>query len=113
MTPLVSQRIRFSGREADRLEELEAGDAGGAGAVADELGGLDVAAGQIERIQQAGGGDDGGAVLVVVENRNVHQVAQALLDHEAFRRLDVFEIDAAPACAEELTQLMISSGSSE
>ena len=34
-------------READRLEQLEAGDAGGAGAVADELGVFDVAAGQI------------------------------------------------------------------
>ena len=35
------------GREADRLEQFEAGDAGGAGAVADELGRLDVAAGEI------------------------------------------------------------------
>ena len=41
------------------------------------------------------GGDDGGAVLVVVEDRNVHQLAQALLDDEAFRRLDVLEVDAA------------------
>ena len=90
------------GREADRLEQFEAGDAGGAGAVADELGGLDVAPGQIQRIDQAGGGDDGGAVLVVMENRNIHQFAQALLDDEAFRRLDVFQIDAAPAGAEKL-----------
>ena len=100
MTPLVSHRIRFSGREADRLEQFEAGDAGGAGAVADELGVFDVAAGQVERVDQAGGGDDGGAVLVVMEDRDVHQFAQALLDDEAFRRLDVFEIDAAPAGAE-------------
>ena len=98
----MSQRIRFSGREADRLEQFEAGDAGGAGAVADELGVLDVAAGQIERVDQAGGGDDRGAVLVVVEDRNVEQFAQALLDDEALRRLDVFEVDAAPAGAEQL-----------
>ena len=51
-------------------------------------------------VDEAGGGDDRGAVLVVVEDRDVHQLAQALLDDEAFRRLDVFEIDAAEAGAE-------------
>ena len=86
--------------EADRLEQFEAGDAGGARAVADELGRGDFAAGEIERIQQAGGGDDGGAVLVVMENRDVEQFAQALLDDETLRRLDVLEVDAAPAGAE-------------
>ena len=90
------------GREADRLEQLEAGDAGGAGAVADELGVFDVAAGEVERVDQAGGGDDRGAVLVVVEHRDVEQLAQPLLDDEALRRLDVLEVDAAPALAEEL-----------
>ena len=43
------------------------------------------AAGQVERVDQAGGGDDRGAVLVVVEDRDVHQLAQALLDDEAAR----------------------------
>ena len=88
------------GGEADRLEQFEAGDAGGAGAVADQLGRLDVAAGEVERVDQAGGRDDGGAVLIVMEYRNVEQLAQPLLDDEAFRRLDVLEIDAAPALAE-------------
>ena len=83
------------------LSKFEAGNAGRARAVADDLGRLDVAAGQIERIEQAGGGDDRGAVLVVMENGDVHQFAQALLDDEALGRLDVFEIDAAPAGAEE------------
>ncbi len=90
------------GREADRLEQFEAGDAGRAGAVADELGGLDVAAGEIERVDQAGGRDDRGAVLVVMEHRDVEQFPQPLLDDEALRRLDVLEIDAAPALAEQL-----------
>ena len=48
-----------------------------------------------QRVDQAGGGDDGGAVLVVVEDRDVHQFAQPLLDDEAVGRLDVLEIDAA------------------
>ena len=60
----------------------------------------DVAAGEIERIEQAGGGDDSRAVLVVMEHRDVEQLAQLLLDDETLRRLDVFEIDAAPAGAE-------------
>ena len=90
------------GREADRLEQFEAGDAGGAGAVADQPGRLDVASGEIERIEQARGGDDRGAVLIVVEHRDVEQLAQPLLDDEALRRLDVLEIDAAPALAEQL-----------
>ena len=102
MTPLVSHRIRLLGRKADRLEQFEAGDAGGAGAVAHQLGVLDVAPGQIERVDQAGGRDDRGAVLVVMEDRDVHQFAQALLDDEALGRLDVFQIDAAPAGAEQL-----------
>ena len=84
------------------LEKFQAGDAGGAGAVAHELGRLDVAAGEVERVDQAGRGDDRGAVLVVVEDGNIKQLAQLLLDDEAFRRLDVLEIDAAPALAEQL-----------
>ena len=90
--------------EADGFEQLQAGDAGGAGAVADELGVLDLAAGQVERIEQAGGRDDRGAVLVVMEHRDVEQFAQPLLDDEALRRLDVLEVDAAPAGAEQLAR---------
>src|SRR5690606_18646818 len=53
-----------------------------------------VAARQVQCIDQAGGGDDRGAVLIVVEDGNVHELAQAALDDEAVRRLDVLEIDA-------------------
>ena len=96
--------------EADRLDEIEAGDAGRAGAVADEPRGLDVAAGQLQGVDHAGGGDDRRAVLVVMEHRNVHQLAQPLLDDEAFRRLDVLEIDAAERRPEIAHALMNSSG---
>ncbi len=90
------------GGEADRLEQLEAGDAGGARAVAHQFGRLDVAPGEIERIDQAGRRNDGGAVLVVMKHRNIEQFPQLLLDDEAFRRLDVLQVDAAPALAEQL-----------
>ena len=81
--------------EAERLQELDRGDARRAGAVDDELRRLDVAAGEMERVDEAGRGDDRRAVLVVMEDGDVHQLAQALLDDEALRRLDVLEVDAA------------------
>src|SRR5690606_36538768 len=74
--------------------------AGRARAVAYQLRRLHVAAGDLQRVDQPGGGDDGGAVLVVVEDGNVHQLAQPLLDDEAFRCLDVLQVDAAGGRAE-------------
>jgi hypothetical protein len=69
--PLGVAQDQVFGREADRLEQFQAGDAGGAGAIADEPRGLDVALGDVERVEEAGGRDDGGAMLVVVEHRDV------------------------------------------
>ena len=90
----------FGCRPSD-FQQLRAGDAARARAVDHQPGLLDVAAGEVQRIDQAGRRDDRGAVLVVVEHRDVEQLAQPLLDDEALRRLDVFEVDAAPALAEE------------
>ena len=87
-------------RQAERLEQVHAGDAGGARAVHHHAAVPDAPAGQVERVDEAGGRDDRGAVLVVVEDRDVEQFAQALLDDEAFRRLDVLQVDAAEALAE-------------
>ena len=50
---------------------------------------------QHQPVADGGGADDGGAVLIVMEDRNLHALAQLLLDDEAFGRLDVFQIDAA------------------
>jgi hypothetical protein len=87
--------------EAQRLDQLQAGDAGRARAVADELRVLDRHARDVKRVQDAGRNDDGGAVLIVMEHRDVHDLAQPLLDHEAFRGLDVLQIDAAERRAEQ------------
>ena len=46
-------------------------------------------------VEQAGGDDDRRAVLVVVKHWDVQKLAKLLLDREAFRCLDVFEVDAA------------------
>ena len=39
-------------------------------------------------------------MLVIMEDGNIHQLAQALLDDKALGRLDVFEVDAAEGGAE-------------
>ncbi len=86
--------------EAHRLDEFNAGDARRTRAIADEFRRLHVAARQVKRVDETGGGDDRRTVLVVVKHRDVHQFAQALLDDETVRRLDVFQIDAAERRAE-------------
>jgi hypothetical protein len=88
--------------EADGAQQLKASDAGRAGAIANDFSVFDFAARQFQRVDQAGGSDNCGAVLVVMEHRNVEQLTQLLLDNETLRRLDVFEVDAAPALAQEL-----------
>ena len=59
------------------------------------------APGQVEGVDQRRRRDNRRPVLVVVEDRNVQAFAQALLDDETLRRLDVLEVDPAPALAEE------------
>ena len=84
-------------RHPHRLDQLGAGDRRGAGAVHHHLDVLQLAAGEVAGVDQAGGADDRGAVLVVVHDRDVHPLAQGLLDDEAFGRGDVLEVDAAEA----------------
>ncbi|MCO5556195.1 hypothetical protein L7F22_009739 [Adiantum nelumboides] len=55
-----------------------------------------------QRVAQGAEDDDGGAVLVVVEDRDVEQLAQPALDLEAARRGDVLEVDAAVAGGDHL-----------
>ena len=90
----VGQRHVFR-RQAHRHQQVDAGDRGGTRA-----GGNEAYVGQLlvlqnERVAHRGGHRDGGAVLVVMEHRNAHARAQALFDDEAFRRLDVFQVDGA------------------
>src|SRR5690606_35074344 len=54
----------------------------------------DFLANHFQAIQESGCHADGRAMLVVVEDGNVHAFPQGALDVEAFRRLDVFEVNA-------------------
>jgi hypothetical protein len=76
-------------------EQAHAGQAGGAGAEADQLDFVQLLALHFERVEQAGAHDHGSAVLVVVKDGDVQARLQRFLDLEAVRRGDVFQVDAA------------------
>ena len=82
-------------RQAHRHQQVHASDGGGTGARRDQAHVGEVLLLQHQRVAHGGGDRDGGAVLVVVEDGDLHPFAQASLDDEAFRRLDVFEVDGA------------------
>ena len=56
---------------------------------------VDLLANDLQAVEHGGTGNDRGAVLVIVEDRNVHPRLELLLDVEALRRLDIFEVDTA------------------
>ena len=72
-----------------------ASDAGCASAIDHDFDLVHALACQLHRIRQGRAGDDRGAVLIVVEDGDLHRLLQRLFDVEAFRRLDVFQVDAA------------------
>ena len=81
--------------ETDRLDEVEARNAGGPGAVANKARRVDVAARKVNGVDHARGGNYRCSVLVIVKYWNVHHFAQALFNVKALGRLDVLEIDSA------------------
>ncbi|MCY1218873.1 hypothetical protein D9M72_308270 [compost metagenome] len=74
---------------------VQAGNGSRAGAGHGQLHLADVLADHLQAIEQRRSRNNGGAVLVVMEDGDVHALAQLLLDVEAFRRLDVFQVHAA------------------
>ena len=78
-------------------QQIQAGDARSTGAGSDQPHLTDILADQRQSVKHGGSGDDRGAVLVIVEHRNLHSLAQAALNVEAFRSLDIFQVDAAKA----------------
>ena len=80
---------------AELDQQVDAGQRGGTGAGGDDLHVLDLLADHLQAVEQGGADNDGGAVLVIVEHRDLHALAQLALDVEAVGGLDVFEVDAA------------------
>ncbi len=78
------------------------GNARGAGAVENHADLCYILARNLQRIQQRSSRDDRSAMLVVVENRNLHRLAQGFLNVETLRGLDVLQINAAKGEFEQL-----------
>src|SRR5262249_48441327 len=78
-----------------RLKNLDGSGPGGTDPRDDHPDPPRVFAHDLERVEECGEHHDRGAVLVVVEDRDVQLLAQALLDLEATRRGDVLEVDSA------------------
>ena len=82
-------------RKPHAEQQIEAGERRGAGTRRDEPDLPDGLADEFQRVAHRRADDDRGAVLIVVEHRDVHPLAQPRFDLEALRRLDVLEVDSA------------------
>jgi hypothetical protein len=76
-------------------QQVQAGECRSSRAAAHEPGVLDALFHDLQAVQHRRADDDGGAVLIVVEDRYLHPLAQPALDGEALRGLDVLQVDAA------------------
>ena len=93
--PLGVKHIDMFAAHSQRHVELGARNAGGSGPDDDDLHILQLAARQLGGVQKGGAGDHRRSMLVVMEHGNIHLLAEAFLHHEAFRSLDVLQIDGA------------------
>jgi hypothetical protein len=75
-------------------EQIDTSQRRGTCAADHQLDFVDALAHDLESVEHGGGDDDRGAMLVVVEDRDLHALAQFALDIETFGRLDVFQVDA-------------------
>ena len=82
-------------RKAQFDQQLQASQGRRTGARGHQLDLLQIFANHLDRIEQGRTHDDGSTVLVVVENRYFHALAQAPLDIKTVWRLDVFQVDSA------------------
>ncbi|CUK19883.1 Uncharacterised protein [Achromobacter xylosoxidans] len=82
-------------RQAQVHHQVQAGQRGRAGARRHHLDLVDVLAHDLQAVDEGRRHTDRRAVLVVVEDGDLHALAQLALDGEAFGRLDVFQVDAA------------------
>ena len=74
-------------------QQIETRQGRSAGTRAHQLHLLDGLADHPQSIHHRCADDDGGAMLIIMEHRDFHALAQLALDVETLRRLDVLEID--------------------
>ena len=93
--PLGVEHVNMLAADTQGHVEFGAGNARGSCPDDDDFQVFQLAPRPFRGVQQGRAGDHGRAVLVVMEHGNVHFFAEAFLHHEAFRRLDVFQVDRA------------------
>ena len=81
--------------DAELDVKIGAGNGARARAGDDDVHVFELLAGDLDGVDQRRAGDDRRAVLVVVKDRDVEFFLEDALDFEAFRRFDVFQVDAA------------------
>ncbi len=86
---------------AHRLKEFHTCDCRGSCPIHHQFGRSKFTVGQMTGVYEAGSGDNRGAMLVIMEDRDIHEFAETLLYNEAFWRLNIFEVDPAEAGPEE------------
>ncbi len=84
---------------------LGGGDRRSPSAVEHDLDLVERLAHNLHRVQQARAGDDRRSMLIVMEYRDLHRFLQPGFDLEAFRSLDVFQVDAAEGGLKQLHAL--------
>ena len=82
-------------RDAQLDEQAQAGQRRSTCARGHQLDLFGVFADHLQAIEQGCAHHNGRAMLVVMEDRNLHAVAQLALHIKTIRRFDVFEVDAA------------------
>ncbi len=78
---------------AHRLQQFQTGDACRPCPVQHNPAIANLFARQFQRVDEASRTDHRRAVLVIMEDRDVHDLFQALFNDETFRSLDVFKVD--------------------
>src|SRR5690606_10517628 len=82
-------------RHAEVDDQVQAGQRRGARTRGHDLDLVERLAHYFQAVDEGSRHTDGGAVLIVVEHRDLHALAQLAFDDETLGRLDVFEVDAA------------------
>ena len=81
--------------QTQRYQQVHTGDCCGTRAGNHHPHVRDVFLHHAQTVEDGGSADDCRAVLIVVEYRNIHPLAQFLFNIETFWRFNVFEVDAA------------------
>ncbi len=103
--PLGIKHINMFTAHSQRHVELGAGNAGGPGPYNDDFHILQLAPRQLGGVQKGSAGNHRRSMLVVMKHGNTHLLPQAFFHHEAFRGLDILQVDGSESGLHGLDRL--------